>query len=164
MKEDVVHTLCTYHVGENGKNFWANIMGWKCGVIGNTLSKHGENTKIKKFCAHIHHPPKMRKKDEPASSIHVQFSRGLHANSIPKTEIEFHFWFLSLVKFLFSFWSTTADQQTWPDKPLAELPSQAHWQRVGRSSTCTPLGLKPGWNLVKIHQYKFIKKTERLSS
>jgi len=65
------------------------------------------------------------------------------------------------VKFLFFFWSTTADQQTWPDKPLAELPSQAHWQRVGSSSTCTPLCLNPGWNLVKFHQYKFIKKNRK---
>jgi hypothetical protein len=27
VKEDVVHALCTYYMGEKGKNFWANIMG-----------------------------------------------------------------------------------------------------------------------------------------
>lgn len=57
VKEDVVHTLCTYYMGEKGKNFWANIMGWKCGVIGNTLSEHGENTKtLKILCPHTPSP------------------------------------------------------------------------------------------------------------
>jgi hypothetical protein len=33
-------------------------------------------------------------------------------------------------------------QQTQPDK-LLQNPSQAHWQRAGRSFTCTPMGLNP---------------------
>jgi hypothetical protein len=78
--------------------------------------------------------------------MHVQFSYCLHANSIPKTEIEFQFSFLitllgEISFFLLKHNSRPADS---PDKPLAELPSQAHRQRVGRSSTCTPLSLNPG--------------------
>ncbi len=49
--------FCTYYLEEKGKNFWANIMGWKCGVIGNTLSEHGENTKNGKIlCPHTPSP------------------------------------------------------------------------------------------------------------
>jgi hypothetical protein len=77
----------------------------------------------------------LQKKDEPLSML-VQLSYQLHANSISKTEIEFHFSFLISLLGEISFFSFEAQQQT----------SRPDWTSHWQSSQVKLIGR--GWEAV----------------
>jgi hypothetical protein len=56
-----------------GRIFGQTLWDESVVLLGTPFQNMVRTQKMEKFYAHIHHPPKMRKKDEP-SSMHVQFS------------------------------------------------------------------------------------------
>ncbi len=98
--------------------------------------------------------------------MHVQFSCGLHANSIPKTEIEFHFSFLISLLGEFSFFllkhnSRPADLT---GQAIGRAPKSSSLAEGGEEFHLHSTGFETRMKFHENSSVQVYQKTERLSS